>query len=78
MQSEDYFRDARLDRQVLLRHGLDHWPDGEELARRLFEAEDAIAALARASGLAACRNAHGHWTFYPVDARSGPTGTVPS
>lgn len=56
-----YFRDMGADARTLRSHGLDAWPDTEELARYVFDLEDGVAALARELGMEMAKDVRGRW-----------------
>lgn len=56
-----YFRDAGADARTLRSHGLDAWPDAEELARYVFDLEDGMSALARELGVEMTKDVRGRW-----------------
>ncbi len=67
-----YFRDATVDAHTLRSHGLDAWPDAEELARYVFDLEDGMAALARELGVEMAKDVRGRWQT--CRAKGGPNG----
>ena len=56
-----YFRDAADDARMLRAHGLDAWPDAEELARYVFDLEDGMEALAQELGVEMAKDVRGRW-----------------
>lgn len=52
-----------LNERLLRKHGLSNWPTEEELARRIFDIEDEIAALALALDLVPRKDLRGRWLF---------------
>lgn len=63
---ESYSTSHLAEDRWLRSHGLEHWPDEQELARLVLGLKDEIAALADALGLAPTRDIHGQWAFEPT------------
>ena len=67
-----YFRDAAVDACMLRSHGLDAWPNAEELARYVFDLEDGMATLARELGVEMTKDVRGRWQMHRAKgARDG-------
>lgn len=61
-----YFEGFCNDKQLLKRHGFDHWPSEDELAEYLFETNDRMDAVCAALRLETCIDVRGRWHVYPV------------
>lgn len=65
MSSPNYFSALIADQRVLAAHGLDHWPNIQELTLFAFSQAEKIDALYAACGMIAVQDARGKWIACP-------------
>jgi hypothetical protein len=64
--ASDYFQQAYCDDRLLQAHGFSHWPDANELARCLFDLEEALTIACAALNLELRKDARGRWQATPI------------
>lgn len=69
--ASNYFSEISEERRLLRSHGFDRWPDGEELARRLFDVEDAMAELAEIHGVIVVKDVRGRLSLRRAEQLAG-------
>lgn len=66
MASYDYFYSDYRDSRLLQSHGMNAWPDTEELARYAFELQDALDALCEHFGVELAKDIRKNWVVVPT------------